>query len=27
VAEKAIGKIANYFSRIGVAVVEVTEET
>lgn len=26
-AEKAIGKIANYFGRIGVAVVEVTEES
>ena len=25
-AEKAIGKIANYFSRIGVAVIEVTDE-
>lgn len=25
-AEKAIGKITNYFGRIGVAVVEVTEE-
>ena len=25
-AEKAIGKITNYFGRIGVAVVELTEE-
>ncbi len=25
-AEKVIGRVANYFDRIGVAVVEVTEE-
>lgn len=25
-AERAIGKVTNYFNRIGVAVVEITEE-